>query len=55
MPSIMDDSTIELLYPKNGGTPCNIVSICYRSRDYPGGTFYPPPLLPNTYVTIELP
>ena len=41
MSSIKDDSTIELLYPENGGNPWNFVSICYRSRDCPGGTFTP--------------
>ena len=53
MSSIMDDSTNELLYPENGGNRWNFVSICYRSRDNPGGTFTP--YLPNTYVKIELP
>ena len=42
MSSIMDDSTIELFYPENGGNPWNFVSVCYRSRDNPGGYFYPP-------------
>ena len=41
MSSIMDDSTIELLYSEKGGIRWNFVSICYRSRDNPGGTFTP--------------
>ena len=45
MSSIMDDSTIELLYPENGGN----LGILFLSVIDPeitlGGTFTPPPLI----------
>ena len=35
MSDIMDDSTIELLDSKNGGSRYNCVAICYGSWDMP--------------------
>jgi hypothetical protein len=46
--------TIEKFDPKTWGSRCNFVSICSRTRDIPGGKFYPPLDSQRKYFILDI-